>query len=400
MLAKKDANFDVLELFRDKKLVKTCAPMVRYSKLQFRNLVKLYDCDLAFTPMILADSFRLSDKARRNEFTTNSLDAPLIAQFAANAPRDFVAAARLAAPFCDGADLNCGCPQRWAKDRQLGCEMLKRPESICDIIKQCRNRIAKPFTVSVKMRLLNDDRQTVEVCRRLERAGVSFLTVHGRTSSQLVGEINREALKLARENCDVPVIANGGATSLEDCIELSEYTGCRGIMVANGILSNPTMFSGSSRTTIDCVQNWLDICYNSTISLDNYERERRKSVVGAIKEKPFNLTFQVFHHHLVFMLEKLLPRNRRRVFNNLKTFSEVLEFLQDHFHIKPRLFELDLFLKYNNITTDYADIDTSCLDNSEIREGHGKFFTDKINESNDDDDVDCCGWSNIFLENG
>ena len=39
------------------------ALQVRYSKLAFRLLVKLYDCDLTFTPMILADSFYNSEQA-------------------------------------------------------------------------------------------------------------------------------------------------------------------------------------------------------------------------------------------------------------------------------------------------------------------------------------------------
>ena len=74
---------------------------VRYSKLAFRLLVKLYDCDLTFTPMILADSFYNSEQAqtfkisllshfeiypqaRSGEFTTHPTDSPTIVQFAAN----------------------------------------------------------------------------------------------------------------------------------------------------------------------------------------------------------------------------------------------------------------------------------------------------------------------------
>ena len=49
-----------MELFSSGEPVKICAPMVRYSKLPFRNLVRLYDCDLAFSPMIMADSFHMS----------------------------------------------------------------------------------------------------------------------------------------------------------------------------------------------------------------------------------------------------------------------------------------------------------------------------------------------------
>ena len=37
--------------------LKICAPMVRYSSLPFRHLVKLYGCDLTFTHMILSDCF-------------------------------------------------------------------------------------------------------------------------------------------------------------------------------------------------------------------------------------------------------------------------------------------------------------------------------------------------------
>ena len=42
--------------------VKICAPMVRYSKLAFRRLVRKYDADLCFTPMIVADAFVKSIK--------------------------------------------------------------------------------------------------------------------------------------------------------------------------------------------------------------------------------------------------------------------------------------------------------------------------------------------------
>ena len=43
-----------------------CAPMVRYSKLPFRTLVRSFGVDLAYTPMIIADSFASSAAARNN----------------------------------------------------------------------------------------------------------------------------------------------------------------------------------------------------------------------------------------------------------------------------------------------------------------------------------------------
>lgn len=49
--------------------------------------------------MILADSFVQSAQARHNEFVTNRSDEPLIVQFAANNPDDFVNAAEMVYPY-------------------------------------------------------------------------------------------------------------------------------------------------------------------------------------------------------------------------------------------------------------------------------------------------------------
>ena len=84
-----------MEIFDKEGPVRICAPMVRYSKLAFRNLVRLYDVDVAFSPMILADSFYQSQKARDNELTTNPEDKPLIVQFAANNAQYFAGSAEL-----------------------------------------------------------------------------------------------------------------------------------------------------------------------------------------------------------------------------------------------------------------------------------------------------------------
>lgn len=63
---------------------KSCRPMWRVTelinydgvilfnfRLPFRMLVRRYGCDLAYTPMIVSESFVLSEKARDVEFTTN-----------------------------------------------------------------------------------------------------------------------------------------------------------------------------------------------------------------------------------------------------------------------------------------------------------------------------------------
>lgn len=90
-----------------------------------------------------------------------------------------------------------------------GCWMLSQPDLVADMISTARRRLPSRFTVSIKIRLKEDLRQTVEFVRRMEAAGVSFLTVHGRTQQQRVEPPNLEAVKLLRESVNIPVVHNG-----------------------------------------------------------------------------------------------------------------------------------------------------------------------------------------------
>lgn len=307
----KDFNFATpLELFKEKKVVKICAPMVRYSKLAFRKLVRQYECDLAFTPMIISDSFIKSLKARDSDFTTCKEDRPLIVQFAAKNAKEFADAAEIVVPYSDGVDLNCGCPQRWAMAEGYGACLIRKPELVKDMINQVKSRVNNEnFTVSIKIRIHNDIRETVDMCQKAEKAGVSWVTVHGRTKEQRGQPVNFEAIRTIKDSLQCPVIANGDIRSEEDVERIAELTGVNGVMAARGILQNPAMYSGYDNTPLDCVQKWLDISTS------------------------LGTPYHCFHNHLIYMLERVLPRAERRIFNALVSSSAVVDYLKEHLGI-------------------------------------------------------------------
>ncbi|XP_071082528.1 tRNA-dihydrouridine(20a/20b) synthase [NAD(P)+]-like [Haliotis cracherodii] len=299
-----------LELFSEKKVVKMCAPMVRYSKLPFRLLVRKYDCDVAFTPMIISDSFIQSQKARDSDFTTCQRDRPLIVQFAASKPKDFADAAEVVSPYADGVDLNCGCPQRWAMADGYGACLINKPELMCDIVKEARARVPQEeFTVSVKIRIHKNIRDTVDLCQKVERAGASFISVHGRTKDERCQPVHYDAIRTIKESVNIPVVANGDIKSMDDVLDVCDKTGVDGVMSARGMLSNPAMYAGHKETPLQCVREWVDLGLS----------------LGA--------PFSNFHHHLMYMLEQNLCRAERRYFNSLTSMSSVLDFLNTNYSV-------------------------------------------------------------------
>ncbi|MFT7799236.1 tRNA-dihydrouridine(20a/20b) synthase NAD(P)+-like [Arapaima gigas] len=296
---------NIMDMFEKGKVLKICAPMVRYSKLAFRSLVRKYDCDVCFTPMIVAADFMRSVKARDSEFTTNEGDRPLIVQFAAKDAVTLAGAAAAVAPFSDGVDLNCGCPQRWAMAEGYGACLINKPELVSDMVRQVRHQVENPnYTVSIKIRIHKDLKQTVDLCQKAQAAGVSWVTVHGRTVDERHQPVHYDAIRTVKDSLSIPVVANGDIKNLRDVESTYLRTGVDGVMSARGLLANPAMFAGYEETPLECMWDWVDIALEH------------------------GTPFTCFHHHLIYMLERLSSQPERRVFNALSSTSAVIEYLQ------------------------------------------------------------------------
>ncbi|KAM9801632.1 tRNA-dihydrouridine(20a/20b) synthase [NAD(P)+]-like [Neosynchiropus ocellatus] len=296
----------IMEMFEKGKVLKVCAPMVRYSKLAFRSLVRKYDCDVCFTPMIVAADFVRSEKARDSEFTTNHSDTPLIVQFAASDAQTLADAACLVSPFSNGVDLNCGCPQRWAMSEGYGACLIKKPELVHDMVRHVRNQVDNPnYTASIKIRIHKDLRQTVDLCQKVESAGVSWITVHGRTAEERHQPVHYDAIKTIKDSVSIPVIANGDIKYLRDVESTHQLTGVDGVMAARGLLANPAMFAGYEDTPLECVWDWVDLALEH------------------------GTPFTCFHNHLMYMLERVSSQPEKKVFNSLSSVTAVIEYLEN-----------------------------------------------------------------------
>jgi tRNA-dihydrouridine synthase 4 len=242
--------------------------MVRYSKLPFRMLIRECGVDITFTPMMLAHEFIRSQAARDSDFTTCSLEREdtadgrrhaLIAQFASSDPTEFARAAELIAPWVDGVDLNCGCPQSWAIRENIGCSLMESTELVASMVRAAKARLPSAKSVSCKIRIHKDLSQTMRWVKAVEESGVDFITVHGRTRAQRSSTPpDYNAIQKLKESVSVPVLANGDVYSAADVKRIVAETGVDGVMAARGILENPALFAGHDATPKDCVLRFLE----------------------------------------------------------------------------------------------------------------------------------------------
>ncbi|KAI1713521.1 dihydrouridine synthase (Dus) domain-containing protein [Ditylenchus destructor] len=246
---------------RMKNIKHVVAPMVDQSELAFRMLLRKYDAHLCYTPMIHAHLFVNDCTYRKTSFTTISSDRPLIVQFCANDPKVFLDACRLVEGYCDGVDLNLGCPQMIAKRGHYGAFLQESHELISKMVSMVYKHCRLPL--SVKIRVLEDIPATIKYAKMIQDSGASMLAVHGRKrdqKGQATGLADWSYIREIKNALHIPVIANGNIQMKDDVTKCLLETGVDAVMSAEGILSNPSLFSGMHmKFNCSIAQEYLDL---------------------------------------------------------------------------------------------------------------------------------------------
>ncbi|KAK5628252.1 hypothetical protein RRF57_003967 [Xylaria bambusicola] len=249
--------------------------------------------------MILAKEFNRNNFARDSDLTisTSRRELPTIAQFGSNSPLELSRASSLAAPFVNGVDLNCGCPQSWACAEALGAALMEKRGLVRDMVVATRQRLrddgwgvgkeedighteGKGRSVSVKIRVHHDLRKTVDFINTVlgdeHNRNIDWITIHPRTRyTQSTMPINLEALELLTNmfGDKLPILVSGDVFTLSALpytphplqpqptftfnANESENNGVSapsitqphlpklaGLMSARALLANPALFAG------------------------------------------------------------------------------------------------------------------------------------------------------------
>ncbi|KAL0209367.1 hypothetical protein RCL1_007307 [Eukaryota sp. TZLM3-RCL] len=234
------------------------APMVRVTNLPFRLTCYDYGADICYTEELIDYALLKSTRTQVGDMTlmTDPNDKivfatiprekdKLILQIGSN---DGSRASRAIEPIADvisEVGLNLGCPVKKNRVCGIGHALSETPERAADVISTLKRNLNIP--ISAKIRIQNTREETNILIENLLHAGITSLTVHGRTKDMKgTDKANWEEIAFALEiakKWGVPTIANGGVETFQDVDKIKQVTKCDGVMIGRAALENPSVFS-------------------------------------------------------------------------------------------------------------------------------------------------------------
>ena len=219
------------------------APLAGYTNYAFRRLCKEYGAGLCYTEMVSAKGLKYGSENTEELLYTDEHEGVSAVQIFGCDP-DIMRAAcehEKLAPF-PIVDINMGCPVPKIYKNGEGSALLENPALAEKIVQECV-KSGKTITVKFRIGITDDVLITEEFAKRMEGAGASLITIHGRTKDKIyAGEVNYGEIAAAKRAVKIPVIANGGVFSNVDAETLLDRTGADGVMVARASLFDPQIF--------------------------------------------------------------------------------------------------------------------------------------------------------------
>ena len=217
------------------------APMSGITDLPFRRQVRRFGPQLLVTEMVAsAERCRERQDSMKRAAGSGDLE-PLAVQLVGRDPYWMGEAAKLV----EGAgariiDINMGCPARKVVGGHSGSALMREPDLALDIINAVVDAVKVPVTLKMRTGWNDDSRNAPELALRAEEAGITMVTVHGRTRCQFYnGKSDWVFIGEVKNAVSVPVIANGDITSADEARLALGHSGADGVMIGRGAQGAP-----------------------------------------------------------------------------------------------------------------------------------------------------------------
>ena len=220
------------------------APMAGVTDWPFRLLCVRMGAGMVVSEMLSADPrLRKSQKSIWRS-THNDEASPRSVQIAGGEPQMMATAAQYNVD--KGAqiiDINMGCPAKKVCKLDAGSALLKNEILVAQILEAVVKAVDVPVTLKIRTGWDPQHRNGVKIAQIAEQAGISALSVHGRTRAEKYhGNAEYDTIKAIKNTISIPVIANGDINCAKKGKYVLEYTGADAIMLGRAAQGRPWIF--------------------------------------------------------------------------------------------------------------------------------------------------------------
>lgn len=219
------------------------APMAGITDYVLRSLIREHSktC-LLTTEMISSEALtqvKDTDIIKRDEN-----HSPISYQLSGHKPQMIAQCAKYLQKHADMIDINMGCPVNKVVKGTDGCALMRNIDLAEEIVKTVKSEISIPLSVKFRLGYTFDELNFVEFGQRMQEAGADFITIHGRTRSQMYGgKADWKKIAELKRNVNIPVFANGDIVSIETAEKCMEDSQADGIAIGRGVLGDPTLIA-------------------------------------------------------------------------------------------------------------------------------------------------------------
>ena len=302
------------------------APMAGVTDLPFRKICKEFGPGLVCTEMVSSKAIYHDDTKTKLLMNTDGEKRPISMQIFGSDEETMSYASKYVSKIADIVDINMGCPAPKVVKNGDGSKLLLDIKKAEKVIKAVVKNSTKPVTLKIRKGWDCNNIVAIEFAQMAEKAGVSAITIHGRTRTEMYsGKVDLDIIKKVKESAKIPVIGNGDIVDEESALKMFEYTGVDGIMIGRGTFGNPWIF--------ERIKYYLETGEKLPL-VTNEEKLRviKKQIQLELDNKPEVTAIREMRKHIAWYTKNMPNSSEFRCeINKIEDKEQLMEIVEDYF---------------------------------------------------------------------